>query len=1067
MIRILSTKTPKFTHIFHVADIHIRLNKRHDEYKEVFSELYKEIKQTPETTIIAVLGDVFHSKSDLSPECVQMASDFFVSLANIRPTVLIAGNHDCTLMNKNRLDSLTPIVDALNHPNFFYFKNTGLYGFGNILFNVMGVFDSVDKYIHGKDIPPIYRNQYEHVIALFHGPIDGASLETGFRISNPSVMVPLFDNHDMALLGDIHNKQDMQDYIPDECKPCIHYPGSLIQQTHGESLKNHGYSLWNLATRSYNFYEVPNNYGYFTIEINKGQLITNLDSLPKKVRLRVKCLETIAGEVKTVIASIKSKNEVIETTYIRMDQEKDKKSLTICKNIVLTDLQGVTYQGKLLAEYLKEKHKITDENKIKDILEINKKTNGLIKKDEFSRNLKWKPIRFEFDNMFSYGEGNVIDFTGMNGVYGIFGPNKSGKSSLLSAMTFCLFDKFDRGFKGLHVRNVEKSGFKCKFELEISGIRYFIQRTGETMRGGNVKVDVKFWRVKNDIEEELHGNARRDTNEVIRDYIGSYEDFILTVLSVQSSKNNISFVDMGHAERKDLLVQFIGLNIFDRLQESAAERNKELNTLLKIHKDKNYTFEKTEIEEALVRTKGLFDETKKTTDDLQKQIVDVNEQIVKETQNIIKLDDDIPVNLNALKDKKITTENSIKQKKQLIETNRNLLSIVDEKLDGINIKISEIEASDLVENHKNYKTVQIKINETNQKIQLKKMEAKGKWEKSERLKTHKYDPNCKFCVDNDFVRDATKAKEELEEDKKVIHSLMQALESLEEENKKYEWVEKIYDEYTKLLTNKSKLKDDQSILTTNLLTDAIALEKLETSLRETTKQLEVYYRNEISVQNNIKVNSIIGAFRVSLVRLDVEYQKNNRSLLDLSGKISQYEAKIKELTETLEKIKNLEYEFDSYQLYLSSVGRDGIPYEVIVNTVPEIEKEVNSILNQVVDFTVELETDGKNVIPYIVYEQRKWPIEMSSGFERFVTSLAIRVALTEISNLPKSTFLSIDEGFGVLDGDNMSGMTTLFSYLKTRFDFILIVSHIDALKDAVDKQIEIKRDGNFSKVIFA
>ena len=91
---------------------------------------------------------------------------------------------------------------------------------------------------------------------------------------------------------------------------------------------------------------------------------------------------------------------------------------------------------------------------------------------------------------------------------------------------------------------------------------------------------------------------------------------------------------------------------------------------------------------------------------------------------------------------------------------------------------------------------------------------------------------------------------------------------------------------------------------------------------------------------------------------------------------------------------------------------------------------------------------------------------MSSGFERFVASIAIRVALTNISNLPKSTFLAIDEGYGVLDAENLSSMPTLFSLLKNNFDFILVVSHIDALKDAVDKTIEIKTDGNFSKIVF-
>lgn len=209
MINILKTEIPKFTHILHVADIHIRLNKRHDEYKEVFAKLYDEIKKTPDSTVVALLGDIFHSKSDLSPECIQMASDLFTNVANLRPTILVAGNHDATLSNKNRLDSLTPIVDALNHPNIFYLRNTGLYALSNILFNNMCVFDSPEHYIEGKDIPAIYRNQYEHIVALFHGAVDKASLDTGYSISNPAMLPELFSDNHLALLGDIHKSQNM------------------------------------------------------------------------------------------------------------------------------------------------------------------------------------------------------------------------------------------------------------------------------------------------------------------------------------------------------------------------------------------------------------------------------------------------------------------------------------------------------------------------------------------------------------------------------------------------------------------------------------------------------------------------------------------------------------------------------------------------------------------------------------------------------------------------------------------------------------------------------------------
>jgi len=1067
MINLLKSPIQKYTHVIQIADIHIRLNKRHDEYREVFNVLYSKIKTTPETTVIALVGDVFHSKSDLSPECVQMATEFFKNLADLRPLVLVAGNHDATLSNKNRLDSLTPIVDALNHSNLFYLKTNGLYGFGNILWNNMGVFDPPENYIKGQDIPALYRNQYEHVIALFHGAVDKAALETGYAISNPAIMTPLFDWHDIAMLGDIHKTQDLQEYNPDQNKPCVHYVGSMIQQNHGEGLKGHGYSMWDLKTRSYQFYELENEFGYFTIDIHKGQVTTNLSDLPKKVHLRLKCHETIASEVKSIIAKLKERVQIIEIAYVRMDQEAEKKDfIPLCKDIVLTDLSNVEYQNRLVKEFLEKKLKIVDTDKIEAILKINRSNNLLIKRDEFARNLKWKPIRFEWDNMFTYGEGNVIDFTSMDGVYGIFGPNRAGKSSIISAILFCLFDKFDRGSKGLHVRNAQSTTFRCKLEFDIAGTRYFIERNGETTRSGNVKVDVSFWKEVNGIKEELDGTARRDTNDIIRDYIGNYDDFILTAASFQTAKNNVSFIDLGNSERKDLLVQFIGLNIFDRLHESANERNKELNTILKLHKDKNYPHEKSQNESALAHANTLIDEINKQVESLKKQIEDVNDQIVFETSNLIKLEEDVPTNVEQLNDRKISVETSVRQKKNALEDFRKLLVEKEAEVLEITAKIQQIETSNLVESHKTYKTLTEKINDLKQKIDLKKIEVKGKIEKVERLKTYEYDPNCKYCISNSFVQDAMQAKTELTKDKKETDHMVRALEKLREEYTNYQWVEKAYETYTKLLNERSKVKDECGVLSRNIIVATNDLEKLETNLKIVTHQIELYHRNEVSVENNAKVQAKISAYKNTLTRLDVDLQKQNRQLIELSGKRELFKSNIDKLTITMKEIQELEYEFDSYQFYLSSVGRDGIPYQVICNTVPEIEKEVNSILSQVVDYTIQFETDGKNVVPYVVYDYGRWPIELTSGFERFVASVAIRVALTNVSNLPKCSFLALDEGFGTLDPEHLASMYTLFSVLKSNFDFILVISHLDALKDAVDKQIEIKREGNFSKVIF-
>jgi exonuclease SbcC len=133
---------------------------------------------------------------------------------------------------------------------------------------------------------------------------------------------------------------------------------------------------------------------------------------------------------------------------------------------------------------------------------------------------------------------------------------------------------------------------------------------------------------------------------------------------------------------------------------------------------------------------------------------------------------------------------------------------------------------------------------------------------------------------------------------------------------------------------------------------------------------------------------------------------------------------------------------------------------------PGIEAEVNNILNQIVEFTVSFHTDGKNIMTYIVYEDKKWPLELASGLEKFVSSLAIRVALINVSNLPRPNFIAIDEGFGCADSDHLSAMANLFSFLKSNFDFVWIVSHLDVLKDMVDTRLEIVKDNGFSRINF-
>ena len=192
----------------------------------------------------------------------------------------------------------------------------------------------------------------------------------------------------------------------------------------------------------------------------------------------------------------------------------------------------------------------------------------------------------------------------------------------------------------------------------------------------------------------------------------------------------------------------------------------------------------------------------------------------------------------------------------------------------------------------------------------------------------------------------------------------------------------------------------------------------------------------------------------------------NSDVLKLNGKISALQNQKETIEDRIQEVKDLEQQSKLFDFYLNALSKDGVSYELIEKSLPMIEGEVNNILAQIVEFGMQLEIDGKNINAYLVYGDQRWSLEMCSGMERFISGLAIRVALINVCNLPRPNFLVIDEGFGTLDSENLQSLFMLFTYLKTQFDFVMVISHIDSMRDVVDGLIEIKKVNGFSNVKF-
>ena len=277
-------------------------------------------------------------------------------------------------------------------------------------------------------------------------------------------------------------------------------------------------------------------------------------------------------------------------------------------------------------------------------------------------------------------------------------------------------------------------------------------------------------------------------------------------------------------------------------------------------------------------------------------------------------------------------------------------------------------------------------------------------------------------------------------------------------------IEEQYNEWNTLKTKYEKGKNihkNASLEFNGLITQK---ELYEAQIAAVDLDIEKYHTNEASIQSNELLQEQIDNFKTELGSVTKDLREINTTLLSVNGDIVKTNSYISSITDKMQEAKSLEEQYQIYEYYLDAVKRDGVSYELIAKALPVIEGEVNNILQQIVEFGIVFDMSGKNVNARIVYEDQHWPLEMCSGMEKFISGLAIRVALINVCNLPRPNFLVIDEGFGTLDSENLQSIFMMFDYLKTQFDFINIISHLDAMRDIVDTLVEIKKVDGFSQI---
>ena len=722
--------------------------------------------------------------------------------------------------------------------------------------------------------------------------------------------------------------------------------------------------VWDLKTKKSEFVEIQNDFGYYTFEVDNGKILNPSDKIPKRPRLRLKVKDTASGELKQLIADIKSQYKVQEISIQKINSLNSNDSTN---KINFGNVRDVEWQNKTITEYLSDEFGL-DEVLLDTIRHINRNVHSKLPTSLVTRNISWQPKKFEFSNMFSYGPNNIIDFTNIRGTYGLFAPNASGKSTLLDALAFCCFDKCSRTKKAAHVLNNKKSSFSCKFEFVLNNHTYYIERIAKKNNRDHVKVDVNFWRVDTSgNEENLNGDQRDTTNKSIRQYLGSYEDFVLTALSLQN--NNTGFIDKTQRERKDLLSQFLDIDIFEQQYLIGHEDIRETAALIREYKRKDFSTDLATANDIITQHTGSYEQMKLDKNEHDQMKTNLNDIIFTMTKELKKVDDalskpdDISYEITQLNDSLGNTKKDRDLQKDLIQEQEKLILETQQKINKVDVD----EINEKITHITNYKSEIIKLNND---LKLKQLKIQHAEKMVSKLDKHEWDENCDFCMANPWLHETKQVADLLPKLKDEENDIIK---SLEYSNTVKEGLE-LFKPKEKL-KSLADIKHSLGINNGTLIAQVHQLEKhkwdiesIQNNIRDKKKQLTKSQKQKDNIEFNKNKNVEIQEIRDEISTVNFELLELESKLLSLSGKLKMAEKSKQDAQNGIDRLIDLEQQYQGYEYYQKAVQRNGVPYHLITKALPQIESEINNILNQIVEFTIVLHTDGKNINAHIVYD---------------------------------------------------------------------------------------------------
>ena len=730
------------------------------------------------------------------------------------------------------------------------------------------------------------------------------------------------------------------------------------------------------------------------------------------------------------------------------------KSLTHTKDVKLNSLEASDnildsqYQKTLMKEFIKE-NKIDIKWELVDRLD--NKINSEI--DKLNQNKvrynKWYIKKIEFSNFLSFGENNTIDFENLNGITVIESNPKNfgGKStSSVDLLMFLFFNATTKTKTNIEIFNrfTDNDEVSVKGFINIDGDDYVIERKIIRKKSKTNEYTVtnklEFYKRKEDgTIENLSGEQRRETESFISSAIGTQEDFLSTILT--TGYNLEELIESKPTARGQILTKFLGLESLKEKEEHAKEIYNEWNKKLVSN-----TFNIVQIENDNQR---------------------YGESSVESTNEIKNLEvqlDDTETNLKNFEDRKdeILSQKNNDVDRELINTNPTLLKReIDDLTTQKNNNIKNADSIDVKEpseyyNEDDHQKITNKISEHKSDLRITQNDISKNLKLIEQFEKGSICPTCNRPLDEvDHTEEIQKIKNEVKDLNDKISSLNSVIEESSKDETKYVNLKNEYDLYERNKLRKVKHE--------------LEIEKVRMDIDSKQKRLDNYENNKKKLEENQKIDAEIISLRSKIETANADIRLINSKIEKHKNNIVNMKEKIETNIELIKKIKSEEELLSVFKTYLMIYGKNGISKVILKNMIPLLNIELYRLLVDSSHFILELNINDKNEVEFVMIDIETRvvkPLNSGSGYERTISSLALRSVLTKISSLPKPNIVVMDEVFGKIADENLEMVGEFFKKIKNYFEHIFVISHNPLIRNWSDNLIMIKKEENVSSIDF-